>query len=136
MNKLATLIILFFASLNLHAQCFFNRTAFETYIEKNISTIDPIEGFWSVTFNSRLYHNGELVRTDSKSQIKDWAIIKDGSSFRVCDIYGDNKPDWITEFTATVNPNIYLYKKTNEGEIELTANAVMTSIGYWNTLMK
>lgn len=128
MNKISALLILLFASFNLDAQCLYNRTAFETFIEKNISNIDPIEGFWSVTFISKLYLNGELVKSDSKSQIKDWAIIKDGSSFRVCDIYGENRTAWIVEFSPTVNPNIYLYKKSNDSEIT-TANAVMTSIG-------
>jgi S1-C subfamily serine protease len=128
MKRLIFLTFILLQTLGIRGQCLINRTAFETYFEKNISTLDPIEGFWSVSVNSKLYLNGELQRSDNKSQVKDWAIIKDGSSFRVCDIYGENKIDWITEFTATVNPNIYLYKKSNENEIT-TANAVMTSVG-------
>lgn len=128
MTKLTFLTTILFYTLGLNGQCLYNRTAFETYFEKHISTLDPIEGFWSVSLSSKLYLNGELVNSYNKTQVTNWAIIKDGSSFRVCDIYGENKTDWITEFTATVNPNIYLYKKSNEGEIT-TANAVMTSIG-------
>ena len=128
MKRLIFLTIIIFHTLGISGQCLINRTAFETYFEKNFSTLDPIEGFWSVSFSSKLYLNGDLKRGEHKSQAKDWAIIKDGSSFRVCDIYGENKIDWIAEFTATVNPNIYLYKKSHENEIT-TANAVMTSIG-------
>lgn len=128
MKKVTLITILFFVTICLSAQCLYNRTAFETYYEKNISTLDPLEGFWSVTINFKLYLNGELVDNNTKSQAKDWAIIRDGSSLKVCDIYGENSTDQVIEFTPTVNPNIYLYKRKLVGEVTL-ANAVMVSIG-------
>ena len=85
--KLYTLIILFFASLNLNAQCLFNRTAYETYYEKNLATLDLIEGFWSVTTTNKMYFNGELVDSKYVPQAKDWAILKYQGDFKVCDIY-------------------------------------------------
>jgi len=117
------------ASIDLSAQCLYNRTAFESYFDSNIASLNPIEGFWSVTLNEKVYLNGRLVASNEKSQIKEWAIVRvDGSTFRVCDVYGENLEDWRTEFTSTVNGSIYLYKKSTAGEVT-TSNAVMTSIG-------
>jgi S1-C subfamily serine protease len=105
-----------------------NRTSFESYFEKNNSNLDPIEGFWSVSGSIKLYFNGELISNQSKSQAKEWAVIKDGNLYKVCDIYGDNPDDQIMEFTPTANPSIYLYKRIKKGEV-VKANAVMTSTG-------
>jgi hypothetical protein len=103
-------------------------SAWMRYFDKNINSLDPIEGIWSLTVNTKAYHTGELIRNEEKSQVGNNAIVKYGSSFRLCDIDGNNRSDYISEFTATANPNIYLYKRTFAGEIE-TANAVMTNIG-------
>ncbi|TRZ66737.1 PEGA domain-containing protein [bacterium] len=99
-----------------------------SYFNKNINSLNPIEGIWRITVNIKVYHNGELIRSEEKSQDRNNAIIKYGSSFRLCDIDGKNQSDLLSEYTATVNQNIYLFKRTFSSEV-MTSNAVMTSIG-------
>lgn len=128
MKNLVVACILAFLSTDGNSQCLFNRTAFEKYYDDNASNLDQIEGLWSVTISSNFYYNGELVQTHNKSQAQDWAVIRVGNSFRVCDLYGENLSDATIEFSATANKNIYLYRKVLSGEVT-TANAVITSIG-------
>ena len=129
MRQLILQTLLFLTVINLNAQCLFNRTAFETYYEKNLSELNDIEGFWSVTMEQKVYLNGEIVANFNKPQVKEWAIIKHGTSlFSVCDIYGVNDSAFVLEFSSSANPNIYLFKRVVSGEVT-KANAVMTSIG-------
>jgi S1-C subfamily serine protease len=128
MKKLLFLTTLLIQTVVVNAQCLEERVKYEEYYEKNISNLNPLEGFWSVSFTAKLYLNGELVNTNSQSQASERAIIKDGSSFLACHKYGGYPSPEVIVFTPTLNPNIFLYKKTMNGEVT-TANAVMTSIG-------
>lgn len=128
MNKLFFLIILLLFTSELCAQCFEERNKYETYYKENISTLNDLEGFWSVTLNAKLYLNGELINQITKSQISEWAIIKYGTSFRACHKYGGYPYDSKLVFIPTTNSNIYLYNKEKDGEIT-TANAIMTATG-------
>jgi len=129
MKKLYFLVFLFLFPFNLKSQCLSSKSAFESYYEKNISELDPIEGFWSTSRNARLYFNGELVHNESESQISELAVIKDGSNFKVCDMYGNNYTYDNLELLKTANPNIYLYKRKYFNE-DIKTNAVITGLGF------
>ena len=94
MRKTIISILCLLYGFSMCAQCLEERSAFESYYQKNLSGLDPIEGFWSVTVNSKLYLNGELINDFSKSQAAEWAIIKDGESFHACHKYGGYKYDY------------------------------------------
>ncbi|MFZ1322605.1 MAG: serine protease [Ignavibacteria bacterium] len=128
MKNVFIVFLLFVVRLNLSAQCFNSKIDFENYFEQNISNLDLLEGIWSITVTLNYYHNNKFVSSEETSQASEWAIIRDGSKFRACEINSLNSDGSIIEFTQTVNPYIYLYKKTYLSDVT-TANAVFTSIG-------
>jgi len=128
MKKLAIVTILFLIGLHTDCQCLNGREEYENYFNKNISTLNPIEGFWNCRIRIKGYINNVLSADQSVSQYAEWAIIKEGSVFRACKISGGSSYDDIIKFTPTVNSNIFFLEKMVDGEFT-TAKAIMTSDG-------
>ena len=129
MKKTLHIFIVFLSmTIQLNAQCLNSKAEFENYFLTNISNLDPIEGIWSMSAGAKTFNKDELfAELPMKSQLNEYAIIKDGSLFKLCKITGTPMEN-IVEFRATANQSIYLFKRTKDGEIT-TANAIMTSIG-------
>jgi S1-C subfamily serine protease len=130
MKKLGCIIVLFFAMINLNAQCLNSRKDYNDYFEKNLEHLDIIEGFWSVTSTQKFFLNGELIQSKYFPQDLEYAIIKSKDDFICCYVDDEKTTDIEIRFTKTVNPLLYFYKRTFNitGEI-VKANAVMTSTG-------
>jgi S1-C subfamily serine protease len=111
-----------------YTQCLNSETEFKNYFDKNINTLDPIEGIWSESYTTYIYKNGEIVSAQQEVQeATDFAIMKDGNKFILCALKGDVNQKKKEEFTSTAANGIYLYKGTytNTGNID-KANAVLT----------
>jgi len=140
-------IITFFAAISLlcflskisYAQCLNSETEFKDYFDKNISTLDPIEGIWNISQIVTSNYMGN-VETKKFENYKTNYIIKIGDNFYLCDI----KSTVITIFSKTSIDGIYLYKqyknlpimdanKTYSGSVTLTGG---TLISYSKTLNK
>jgi S1-C subfamily serine protease len=125
-------ILLFFICFNVFSQCLDNRKAFESYFENNKSSLNQIEGIWSVSLYEESYYNGKLEDSSQESQYDEWVIIKDqGNTFKVCRIDNPLPTEFVIEFTATTNSDIYLYKELYFNE-KNTANAVLNNNGLLN----
>jgi S1-C subfamily serine protease len=111
-------------------QCLGGEQAFKDYYKKNISTLDHLEGIWSANSTIKIYNqNNQLVDTKYTPQVAQWAIIRDGNSFKPCNISNNDDGSTII-FSNTATTGIYLYQKTFSGSYAVAkANAVISSGG-------
>jgi S1-C subfamily serine protease len=121
----AAISSLCFLSKISYTQCLNSETEFKNYFDKNINTLDPIEGSWSSSGTMSVYINGVLTNKQSDAQYYDaLAIIKNGNKFIQCRLDGQVMEMKI-EFTPTAANGVYIFKRTYpDGNIE-KANAVI-----------
>ena len=66
------IILFFFFSINSFGQCLNSENDFKEYFKKNISSLDPIEGIWSVNYTEKSYIMHEY-RSRTEENIIQWA---------------------------------------------------------------
>ena len=129
-QKSLTIIFLVLTTSQLFGQCLGSEEAFKDFYKKNISTLDPIEGVWSANCTFKFYNQyNQLVDSKYNPQAAHYAIIRDGSKFKSCNINSiDNDSTVIFDKTATIG--VYLYQHTFiESNTVAKANAVLSSGG-------
>lgn len=119
-----TIIALSFA-LQTFGQCLNSEQAYKEYYKKNINTLNPIEGIWSISFNEKVYDQyNQLVKNQDYSQVVTVGVIKKDEYYFTCGISANLNNEM--KFYKTSNPGIYLYnhyyKKSNS---TAKANAVL-----------
>jgi S1-C subfamily serine protease len=116
---------------NIYGQCLGDEQAFKDYFNKNISNLDPVEGIWSANSTMKIYNQyNQLVSSKYTPQGAQWAIIRDGNSFKLCSI--SNKDDDASAIVLgkTAQTGVYLYQRTFYGSNTVAkANAVISSGG-------
>lgn len=120
------IIAISFSSQTL-GQCLTSEQAYKDYYKQNISTLNPIEGIWSVTENDKIYdQSNQLVGNQSNSQVGYVTIIKKDDFFFVC---GTSSELVGTEmkFYKTANSNIYLFNQIlKASHSTIKANSVLS----------
>ena len=72
MKIIFTTIIAIFFTLQTFGQCLDSEQAFKEYYKKNISTIDPIEGIWSISTGVKYYDQNNQLNTGKL--LKKWNL--------------------------------------------------------------
>ncbi len=124
------IFLLSLISFNSYTQCLETEDAYKDFYNKNISTLDPIEGVWSVSRSVKLYNlNNELVDSKFDPQAGKDAIIRVGDKFIVCPIEKDNTNSEVL-FSKTAISGVYLYQRIFHNTSSIAkADAVISSGG-------
>jgi len=107
------IILFFFFSINSFGQCLNSENDFKEYFKKNISSLDPIEGIWSVNYTEKSYIMHEY-RSRTEENIIQWAIIRDGEKYKVCGLNEEDKEEnkeKIITFSKSAISSLYIYNK-------------------------
>lgn len=131
MKIIFTTIIAISFVLQTFGQCLDSEQAFKEYYKKNISTLNPIEGIWSISTNVKFYdQNNQLVNAGNIPQVATVAVIKKDDYYFTCNSNGSNRKSDI-KFYKTATSDIFLcntyYKDSNSTS---KANAVLTGNGF------
>jgi len=124
MKKIIYSLFLIMCINGIHAQCLSSETEFKNYFDKNINSLDPIEGTWSISITCKKYADEKLVSSETSQNIGSLTIIKDGEKFIACDVkYKTNN----MTFTKTAIDGIYISNLhvLKDGS-NYTANATLT----------
>jgi S1-C subfamily serine protease len=125
----ATLIGLSFTLLTF-GQCLNSEQAFKEYYKQNISTLDPIEGIWSISTSAKQYdRNNQFINSAKVSHVSNVAVIKKDDYYFTCNSDG-SALSLDTKFYKTAISGIYLcnlYFK--ESYSTAKADAVLTENG-------
>jgi len=104
---------------------------FKEYYRKNISTIDPIEGIWSVSFTVKNIYQNEVIQSENTPQSETVAVIKKNDYYSTFNTDGSSFDSDI-KFYKTATFGIYLFntyfKKSNstaKGNAILTGNGLL-----------
>jgi S1-C subfamily serine protease len=128
MKRIGIIIIVIIYSIRIFGQCLGSEQVYKEYFNKNISTIDPIEGIYSVDNTYKMYQNNQLVNSHITPQATKYAIKKDGYSFKICDIIYKN--EIIELLNKTASQSVYLFQKTFSGSNTIAkTNAIISSNG-------
>lgn len=113
-------------------QCLDSEQAFKEYYKKNISTIDPIEGIWSISTGVKYYDQNNQLNTGNLPQVSTVAVIKINDYYFTCNSDGGSKSKSDTKFYKTASPDIYLcniyYKEsysTSKANAVLSGNSLL-----------
>ncbi len=99
------IILLLFASVNVHAQTFKSEGDFKKYFTEHADSLDPVEGLWTVNTTQEFYNYDTLY--DSKSFSQTVAVIKRDSVFFSYDMKGGA---YNVYFNKTKVNKVYLFK--------------------------
>jgi S1-C subfamily serine protease len=130
MRKILIAIFTISTALQSFSQCLSSEESFKDYFNKNISTIEPIEGIWSANSTTKIYNQyNQLVDSKYSPQAAQWGIISDGNKFRACNLSGNDDNSTIV-FSKTATNGVYLYQRTFSGSYDpAKANAIISSAG-------
>lgn len=106
------IVILFIGSLKLFAQPFKTEAEWDEYFNKNIQSLNPIEGIWSCSNTQNFYYNYNVFSSSKYNpQAERVAIYKSGDFYQVFSITLANelKATFIRTFQATATSGIYLF---------------------------
>lgn len=116
MNKaiiLATLLVITQVTLG-QVTYFSGEGDAKSYFEKNIETLDPIEGIWSVTATEKTDYDGQNISNTTSNDAGRIAIIKDlAGGYNTIKLTGEEFD--IFHFEATTIPDYYFTKIFFEG---------------------
>lgn len=123
-------ILLLILNLSTHSkiisQPFNTQTKWEQYFNENSSSLDPIEGIWTVNFTLKIYFNDSLQQKTNQNTAK-WAIVKKEKKFLACSLDGESKSS-IVSFTESTGNGLYIYEKIDQvNKIKYSANAFLTN---------
>lgn len=119
MKIITTTFIATLFAIKVCGQCETLQTV-KDYIQKNISTIDPIEGLWSLNLTISYYDYGKFDSSTEIPQYETWAIIRNANNFIHC-LINDNF------FTKTAFDGVYLFQNKFSGGYVAKANAFLTN---------
>lgn len=102
----------------------------KTYFEKNIETLDPIEGIWSVSTNDNWYYDGQNINHQQSNDDGRIAVIKDlNGGYKTIKLTGEEYD--IFRFEGTAIANYYLTKIFfSNGRFTQNCNASLLSGKY------
>lgn len=113
-------------------QCSETESSFKEYVRKNIQTIDPIEGIWTVTSTLKIYDANKRVidSYEGQGQVLNIAIKRQGDKFTVCGLPRDKVDKSIETFTKTATKGLYLYHHQDRlDNIDSKSTGQLTSFG-------
>lgn len=132
MKKILTLMLWILGTLAVCAQVvsFSGEGEAKSYFEKNIATLDPIEGIWSVSTNDNWYYDGQNINHQQSSDDGRIAIIKDLSGgYRTIKLAGEEYD--LFHFEETAIASYYLTKISfSNGRLVQNCNASLLSDKY------
>lgn len=117
-------------SFNMYSQCLSNEAEYKSYLKKNISKLDQIEGIWN--FECKRYIDyGTGNKENAGSFSFKAAIIRNGDAYKLCNI--DETNINVVEFFKTASNDIYIYKKKfveDHSYYTVSANTIVKN-GYY-----
>jgi len=127
MKTISLLIIGILSFLQISGQCLNSETEFRDFYKKNLSSLDPIEGIWSITQTVKAYdQNNRLVDGLTESQSSLVAVVKKDTYYSVCKLENIITETSIKLYKTAIS-GIYLYNSpSKEKTWTAKANAVLT----------
>jgi len=110
------------------SQCKNNESEFKNYFKENLSTLDPIEGIYSINYTHSKYINGDLIGKDEYPNSANCAIIRSGQDFLICYLPPNNSVINYSKFSSTSIEGLYLWKNSDsQFNVVDGANAKLTN---------
>lgn len=111
MKTILTLTLLLSYS-TLMSQELRDKSSLTNYFD-NQSSLDPIEGIWTLNVVRTLYFNNDIVGTQTEEIFSEWAVVRENKlRFKVLDIGEGSKEDkeFYAYFETTAIDGLYTYK--------------------------